>query len=138
VLGGVFGPGCDGELTRAEVDERLAEVASGGGLAGTVGLTHDVVAELERAVAAVPTEASALPIRAFRGENGPTEIRSGRRTVDLTEDVALTTYFDVQAAIGSAARLAAAVRDATSLEEANDMLHGLGVRTELDLERAAR
>ena len=50
---------------------------------------------------------------------------------------ALTVYFDVRAAVGSAARLAAAVRDTRSLEEANEALHALGVRTELDLEREA-
>ena len=137
VLGGIFGPGCDGELTPAEVDERLTEVGAAGGLAGTWGLTPDVVTALERAVAAIPTEASALPIRAFHGERGPTEIRSGRRTVELTANAAITAYFDVPAAIGSAARLAAAVRDASSLEEANDLLHRLGVTSELDLERRA-
>jgi hypothetical protein len=40
--------------------------------------------------------------------------------------------------VDSAARLAKAVMDAQSLEEANDQLHDLGVRTELDLERDAR
>ena len=45
-------------------------------------------------------------------------------------------YFGVSAALGSAARLAAAVRDASDLEEANEILHGLGVRTELDYERS--
>ena len=50
---------------------------------------------------------------------------------------ALTVYFDVAVALRSAARLAAAVTDTTSIEAANDVLHGLGVRTELDLERAA-
>src|SRR3954452_22168607 len=32
VLGAIFGPGCDGELTLAEVSARLADVASAGGL----------------------------------------------------------------------------------------------------------
>jgi hypothetical protein len=135
VLGAVFGAGCDGELTLAELDERLSEVGAAGGLAGACGLTPAVAERLRRAVAAVPTEASALPLRAFRGERGERSIRSGRRTLRLSPVAALTVYFDVQAAIGSAARLAAAVRDAASLEEANEALHALGVRTELDLER---
>jgi hypothetical protein len=33
------------------------------------------------------------------------------------------------------ARLAREVADASSLEEANDLLHALGVRSELDYER---
>jgi hypothetical protein len=137
VLGGIFGPGCDGELTLAEVDARLAEVAAAGGLAGARGLTQPVVERLEHAVEHVPTEASAQPLRAFRGASGRTEIRSGRRAVELSSAAALTVYFDVATAIGSAARLAAAVDGARSLEEANEALHALGVRSELDLERAA-
>src|SRR5205085_12554315 len=34
VLGAIFGPGCDGELTLAEVSARLADVATAGGPAG--------------------------------------------------------------------------------------------------------
>jgi hypothetical protein len=137
VLGAVFGLGCDGELTLPELDERLAELGAADGLAGACGLTPAVAERLERATRAVPTEASVQPLRAFRGERGAATIRSGRRTVPLTAAAALTVYFDVAAALGSTARLAAAVRDAGSLEEANDILHELGVRTELDLERAA-
>ncbi|HKP91974.1 MAG TPA: DUF1152 domain-containing protein, partial [Thermoleophilaceae bacterium] len=104
---------------------------------GATGLTPGVAEALERAVEAVPTEASAQPLRAFRGARGAQEIRSGRRTLSLSPVATLTAYFDVAAAVRSTARLAAAVRDATDIEEANEALHGLGVRSELDLERAA-
>jgi hypothetical protein len=137
VLGGIFGIGCDAELTLAELDERFAELAAAGGLGGVTGLTPVVAEALDRAVEAVPTEASAQPLRAFRGARGPQEIRAGRRTVSLSPVAALTAYFDVAAAVGSAARLAAAVRGTAGLEEANEALHALGVRTELDYERAA-
>ena len=137
VLGGVFGPGCDGELTPPEVLERVAEVAAAGGLAGMRGLTEPVVARLERAVAAVETEASAQAIRCFRGELGEAPIRRGLRSVPLSPLGALTIYFDVGAAVRSAARLARAVAQAESLEHANELLHELGVRSELDLERDA-
>lgn len=137
VLGGIFGIGCDAELTLAELDERFAELAAAGGLAGAIGLTPSVAEALERAVESVPTEASAQPLRAFRGVRGAQEIRGGRRTLSLSPVAALTAYFDVGAAVRSTARLAAAVRDAAGIEEANDALHALGVRSELDLERAA-
>lgn len=136
VLGGVFGPGCDGELTASEVLERVAEVAEAGGLAGIRGLTAEVAERLDQAVAAVPTEASAQALRCFRGELGTTTIRGGRRTVELSPVGAATIYFDVSAALRSAARLARALRDAPDLEAANELLHQLGVRTELDYERA--
>jgi hypothetical protein len=135
VLGAVFGVGCDGELTVGEVMERISEVAAAGGLAGVRGLTDAVARRLEEAVQVVPTEASAMAIRCFRGDTGTTTIRRGRRTVPLSPVGALTFYVDPAAAVASAARLAAAVMDVGGLEEANDVLHALGVRTELDWER---
>jgi hypothetical protein len=137
VLGAIFGVGCDGELTPAEVLERIAEVAAAGGMCGARGLTPAIAARLEQAVEVVPTEASAQALRCFRGEIGPTTIRSGRRSVELSPMGALTFYFEPIAALGSAARLAAAVMDAHDLEHGNELLHGLGVYTELDYERDA-
>src|SRR5206468_2878225 len=58
VLGAIFGPGCDGELTPAEAGERLAEVGAAGGLAGARGLTPPVADRVEAAAEVVPTEAS--------------------------------------------------------------------------------
>jgi hypothetical protein len=137
VLGAVFGAGCDGELTPAEVLERIAEVSAAGGLAGARGLTPAVAARLEEAVEVVPTEASAQAVRCFRGETGATAIRRGRRSVELSPVGALTFFFDPVVALRSAARLAAAVAGAADLEDANEILHGLGVYTELDYERDA-
>jgi hypothetical protein len=137
VLGAIFGIGCDGELTPDEVLERLAELAAAGGLAGARGLTPSVVERLDAAVAAVPTEATAQALRCFRGERGETTIRRGRRPVILSPLGALTVYFDPLAAVRSSARLAAAVDEAADLEHANDLLHELGVRSELDFERDA-
>ena len=134
-VAGVFGIGCDGELTPAEVLERIAEVAAGGGLLGAWGLTPAIAERLEAAIEHVPTEASAQAVACARGATGTAEIRGGRRRVQRSPAGALTFYLDVGVALDSAARLARAVVDAGSLEEANELLHGLGVRTELDLER---
>jgi len=137
VLGAIFGIGCDGELTVNEVLERIAEVAAAGGFAGVRGITPAVAQTLARAVDAVPTEASAQALHCFMGKTGTAEIRWGRRTVELTPVGATTFYFDIPPALESAARLAAAVKDTAGLEEANEVLHGLGVRSELDLELEA-
>ena len=134
VLGAIFGPGCDGELTLSEVSDRLAHVAAAGGLAGARGLTPPIAERLERAIERVPTEASAQAVRGFRGANGPTSIRGGRRTLELMPAVALTVYFDVTIAYESSAPLARAVMDAASLEEANETLRAMGIRSELDWE----
>jgi hypothetical protein len=134
VLGGIFGAGCDGELSIDELLARMSEVAAAGGLAGARGLTQPVVKRLEGAVRYVPTEASAQALRCFRGEHGTTTIRAGQRSVPLSPVGAMTIYFDVEAAVASAARLASVVAEATSLEQANELLHHLGIGTELDLE----
>jgi hypothetical protein len=137
VLLGVFGVGCDAELTPDEVLSRLAEVAAAGGLAGARGLTEAVAERLERCIELVPTEASAQAVRAFRGGRGQVTIRGGARTLELSTIAALTFYLDVEVTYQVAGRLARAVAGATSLEEANRALGALGVYTELDLERDA-
>jgi hypothetical protein len=135
VVGAVFGLGCDGELTQAEVLGRIAGIAAAGGWLGAWGIAPEHLERLEAAAAAIPTEASAQALRCARGESGLASIRGGRRTVELSPLGALTVFFDVAVTVGAPAPLAAAVLDASDLEDANERLHALGVRTELDLER---
>ena len=116
---------------------RLEEVPAAGGDLGDLPLPAAALDVVEAALAHVTTEASAMAVRCARGETGPVPIRSGRRTVPLTADGGRLVCFDPLIAIGSAARLAAAVADAPSLEDAQAILTGLGVRTELDYERDA-
>ena len=134
VVLGVFGAGCDGELTQAEVLDRVAEVAARGGWLGTASVAPDAIERLEAAVAAVPTEASAMALRCARGHTGTTTIRQGRRTVELSPLGGLTFLLDPRIAMATAARLADAVVEAPDLQRANAILHRLGVRTELDFE----
>jgi hypothetical protein len=137
VLLGIFGVGCDAELTPDEVLGRLAIVAAAGGLCGARGLTGKVAERLENAMQLVNTEASAQAVRAFRGAAGRATIRGGSRSLELTPTAAMTFYLDVDITISAAGRLAQAVSGAGSLEEANDALNALGVATELDYERDA-
>ena len=137
VLGAVFGVGCDGELTPDEVLARLAEVRAAGGDLGDHAPDAATLDRLAAAVAAVPTEASAMALRCARGERGDTHIRDGRRTVPLTAEGGRVYFFDPQAALRSAARLARAIRDARDLHDADRILTGLGVRTELRYETEA-
>ena len=137
VLAAIFGIGCDGELTTDEVLGCLADVAKAGGLCGARGLTGPVADRLDGAIRLVPTEASALAVRAFRGASGLATIRDGLRTFELSSLAALTLYLDVEPTLQACGRLARAVVRANGLEEANEALNRLGVRTELDLERHA-
>ncbi len=137
VLLGIFGIGCDAELTTEEVLAQVAAVAAAGGLLGARGLTDPVAERLEAAMELVPTEASAQAVRAFRGVRGPVSIRGGARTFELSAVAALTYYLDVELSYRTAGRLARAVSDADSLVGANEQLRRMGVPTELDLEQDA-
>jgi hypothetical protein len=137
VLGGIFGIGCDAELTPAEVLAQLAIIAGSGGLLGARGLTDAVARRLEDAIRLVPTEASAQAVLAFRGASGTKTIRRGRRAFELSSIAALTVYLDLEVTMRTVGRLAQAISGASSLEDANRVLNDLGVRTELDLEREA-
>jgi hypothetical protein len=136
-LGAVFGIGCDGELTPAEVAARLQEVDAAGGLLEDLPLPAAALDRVEAALAFVTTEASAMALRCARGETGTVPIRGGRRTVPLTPDGGRLVVFDPAITIRSTARLALAVGHAPSLEGAQEILSALGVRTELDYEREA-
>jgi hypothetical protein len=136
VIAAVYGPGCDGELTPDEVLQRITELQGAGSLLGAWALTPEACDLVEAAGAEVPTEASLMAVRCARGERGTVPIRGGRRSVELTSLGALTFFFDPVAAAGSAIPLATAVAPAASLEGAHDALMAMGVRTELDLERA--
>jgi len=137
VLLGIFGIGCDAELTTAEVLAQLSRVASAGGLGGARGMTEPVAQRLEAAMELVLTEASAQAVRAFRGVSGPVTIRGGERTFELSAVAAVTFYLDVEVTFQTAGRLARAVADVASLAAANRALRALGVRSELDLETDA-
>jgi hypothetical protein len=134
-LWGVFGYRSDGELTTDEIEHALAQVTKAGGLLGAWALTPQVVSELEDVVEKVPTEASAIPLRCARGAWGKGSIRYDERYVKLTPLTTLTFYLSPSILFHSIALPAQAVASTTSLEEANDALHRLGIKSELDLER---
>ena len=135
-LWGVFGYGSDGELTVEEIELALSKLAAAEGLLGAWSLTSKVAAELEEVIRTVPTEASAIPVRCFRGAWGESKIRSGERTVRLTPLTTLTFFISTMKLYETLSPLARAVGMSTSLEEANEALHAIHVKTELDLERA--
>jgi hypothetical protein len=83
----------------------------------------------------VPTEASALPLECFRGASGRRGIRGGQRTLKMTPLATLTFFMSASKLFDTLSRPAQALRNSTSLEEANDALHAIGIRTELDFER---
>ena len=135
VIGCAFGSGCDGELTMAEVLDRVAVLGREGNWIGTISPTPDSAREVVELASEVPTEASRLAALCALGETGPVQIRRGRRTVELGPVGGLGFLFDARRAIGAAAPLAELIADAGSIEEARALMEARGVRTELDYER---
>ncbi|HEX6801013.1 MAG TPA: DUF1152 domain-containing protein, partial [Candidatus Binatia bacterium] len=76
---GVFGYGSDGELTVDEIELALSKLAAASGILGAWSLTPKIAAELEEVIKTVPTEASAIPVKCFRGAWGSNDIRRGDR-----------------------------------------------------------
>jgi hypothetical protein len=135
-LWGVFGYGSDGELTVDEIELALNKLAAAGALFGGWSLTSKIAAEIELAIKTVPTEASAIPVECFRGAWGERKIRRGERSVKLTPLTTITFFISTTALYETLSRPAQAVRESRSIEQANDALHKIGIKTELDLERA--
>ena len=134
-LGGVFGAGCDGELTIGEVMARVADLATAGCWLGAWGMPPDVARELEDSARVVPTEASLQAVRCALGETGDVPIREGRRHVRLDPVGALTFFFEPRGAVERVLPLARTVRGATGLEAAHEALRALGISSELAYER---
>ena len=137
-VGVVFGPGCDGELTVPEVLERDRRGRGGRRAARRVG-PH---AERDGAARGRGRRGADRGERAGRcaaraASTAPATIRGGRRSVELSPVGAVAFYFDPEAAIRSAARLADAVTHAASLEEAEEILAARGVTQRAGV-RAAR
>jgi hypothetical protein len=132
---GVLGYGSDGELTTDEIEVALHKLAAAGGLLGAWALTPKIAAELEEVIKTVPTEASAIPVKCFQGAWGKTAIRRDQRQVKLTPLTALTFFLSTTKLYETLGRPAQAVRESASLDQANEALHDIGIRTELDYER---
>ena len=134
-LWGVFGYGSDGELSTEEIERALSRAGAAGGLLGAWALTPTVGAELARIIETVPTEASAIPVECLRGAWGERKIRGGERSVKLTPLTILTFFMSPTVVFETLSPPARTVSTSANLEQANDALHDLGIKTELDLER---
>lgn len=134
-LWGVFGYGSDGELSTEEIESALARIGAAGGLLGAWALTPNIATELAHIIETVPTEASAIPVECFGGARGERKIRAGERSVKLTPLTTVTFFMSPTIVFETLSPPARAVRASTNLDQANEALHDLGIKTELDLER---
>ncbi|MGC9112982.1 DUF1152 domain-containing protein [Acidilobus sp.] len=129
----VHGPGADGELSTDQVLSYIADVAAQGGLLGIYGINEEEAELLDRATKAIETEASLMPLLAFRGRRGDQRIRGGTRTVRLSPVLA-TTYVMDATTVYNRSPLAKAVSGTMGISQVRQVLNSMCVYTELDLE----
>lgn len=132
---GVIGYGSDGELTPEELDEGVAALGEADAILGAWGITPSIAHTLEELVSVVDTEASRIPLDAARGTIGPTTIRDGARSVEVTPASLVTFYFD-PVAVDRRSEVTGVVSAAPSVESAAETLRSRGIQTEYDTERA--
>ncbi len=128
----VTGFGSDGELSREELETYLSEIAGRGGVLGVSMIMKDRAEELFEFVKNVHTEASRIPIMAGMGFRGRRNVW-GRYEVEVSVLNALTFYVDVKTLLDFTP-LPKAVKGSESVFDANERLHELGLKTELDFE----
>lgn len=130
----VVGLGSDGELKFEELMLNIAEIYKNSGFLGCSAITEEDCMQMLSVCEDVVTEASKIPIIAFKGDFGLKKIRKGR-TVLVTPISALIFYFRAKSVfeINETAKL---IRDCGNLEEANKILNKNGIITELDYEKS--
>lgn len=123
----------DGELSIDELFNLIAEIASKKGLISVRGLEVKDIELLEKLVKSTRTEASLIPLLAFKGHIGSKEVRSGTRKVNISP-VMITTYYVDSKVLFESRPLARSLVNTKSFKEVVEIMHAHGVYTEYDLE----
>lgn len=128
----VVGFGSDGELTREELEVYLSEIATMNGLLGASLITRDFADGVWNFVRDVYTTASKIPIMASQGYRGRFKVWD-KAVIDVSVLNALIFYVDTHI-VYKLSSIPKAVEGTKSIWEANERLHEIGIRTELDYE----
>ncbi|MEM1927962.1 MAG: DUF1152 domain-containing protein [Acidilobaceae archaeon] len=129
----VHSPGSDGELSQSYVLSRVDELSRRGALLGGRFMEPDDAELLEKLVEVVETEASRIPLLAFRGLRGELSARRGSRVVEVSLFSTATFLLDARK-VAESNPLVAELSETRSLDEARRVLNEHGIYTELDLE----
>jgi hypothetical protein len=131
-LVGVFGFGSDGELRIEEILIQISELLKIGAFVGCIAMGRKDCMMMENITKDVTTEASMIPLRAFKGEMGFTKIRMGR-TVPLFP-ISILTFFFRADGVFEKNRLAKEILKTRNIREAREILNRMGIFTEMDFE----
>jgi len=130
----VHGLGADGELDPDYLLSRISLIAREGGLLGAKGLTLYEARLLEKILSKAISEASKIPLLAYKGFYGEYPVRKGTRQVYVTPLQTITFFLDIHI-VYKHSPMASIIDNTDSLEEANSKLNSLGIYTEYNLEK---
>lgn len=125
--------GSDGELTLNYLLKRIALVTRGGGLIGIRGMNRYDVEVLEKILRYAESEASKVPLMAWRGFYGYLKLRNDSRRTFITP-LNILTFFLKAKKVAELNPIVRELSNTRSLEEARKVLNEKGIFTELDLE----
>jgi len=128
----VVGFGSDGELSREELEKYLSEILARGGVEGAMLIDHETASKLYPLVNEIETQASRIPLLAALGYFGKYRIWD-EVEIDVSILNALVFFLKTEV-LYELSSIAKAVRGCGSIWEANEALHRIGIKTELDLE----
>lgn len=126
--------GGDGELSREEVLNRVAEIIKSGGYAGAIAFDSSDVSVFDRLLSYSFSEASGTILDALNGLVGYKAIRGGTRRVYIDPISTLVFHFATKV-VYEKSSIAKLIVNTSSIEEANKLLLDRGVVTELELEK---
>lgn len=129
----VHSPGSDGELDQEYLLERIDDYARKGGLLAVRSMCTRDAELLEEILKHINSEASTIPLMAYRGVRGEVELRKGSRRVEVTLLNTFTFFLDASLVVDSIEPVKA-LRYTKSLEEAVKLINSYGIYTELNLE----
>ncbi|MCE4617560.1 MAG: DUF1152 domain-containing protein [Desulfurococcales archaeon] len=131
----VHSPGSDGEIHFTTLLKYISEIATDDGLIAVTGLAKSDVSELEQLINNVASEASRIPLQAFKGTYGQVRIRKGTREVEVTPCNVITYVLDAYT-VCSKTRLGETVAGTWHIADASRKLNEeLCLYTEYDLEK---
>ncbi len=128
----IVGFGSDGELKRSELEMYLSEIARMNGILGASLITKDFADCISDFVSEVYTIASKIPIMASQGFFGSVKVWD-KAKVEVSILNALIFYLDLKT-VYELSPIAKVVEGTTSIFEANEKIHEIGIKTELDHE----
>ncbi|MEM4718056.1 MAG: DUF1152 domain-containing protein [Desulfurococcaceae archaeon] len=129
----VHSPGSDGELSQSYILKRIDDFSRKGALRGVKYMCKKEADMLEKLLEHVYSEASRIPLLAYRGKRGIYEIRKGSRKTKITIFNTITFFLDTEILVNDI-KPVKALLTTRSLREARSILHDYGIYTEYDLE----